>query len=107
MPDRVLVVEDTHHDRDLAAADNIQRFLEFFTGAESVPGNRPLHPELVAFISRGGMTAFQRGNSRERRQGQSQGSPLAVLHHLEQAQRTGTVKLLNGHAQPPGYWVSV
>ena len=63
----------THHDRDLAAADNIQafavqRFLESFTGAESVPGNRPLHPELAAFIARGGMTAFQRGNSRECRQ---------------------------------------
>jgi putative transposase len=63
----------THHNRDLAAADNIQdfavqRFLESFTGAESVPGNRPLHPELAAFISRGGMTAFQRGHSRESRQ---------------------------------------
>ena len=63
----------THHDRDLAAADNIQdfaiqRFLESFTGAESVPGNRPLHPELAAFIARGGMTAFQRGNSRKSRQ---------------------------------------
>ena len=73
----------THHDRDLAAADNIQefalqRFLESFTGAESVPGNRQLHPELAAFISRGGMTAFQRGNSRERRQVQSLGLEVPV-----------------------------
>ena len=73
----------THHDRDLAAADNIQdfaieRFLESFTGAESVPGNRPIHPELAAFISRGGMTAFQRGNSRERRQVQSLGLEVPV-----------------------------
>jgi putative transposase len=73
----------THHDRDLAAADNIQdfaieRFLESFTGAESVPGNRPLHPELAAFISRGGMTAFQRGNSRERRQVKSLGLEVPV-----------------------------
>ncbi len=63
----------TPHSRDQAAADNIQdfaiqRFLESFTGAESVPGNRPLHPELAAFIARGGMTAFQRGNSRKSRQ---------------------------------------
>ena len=63
----------SHHDRDDAAANNIQafaveRFLESFTGAESVPGNRLLHPELAAFIARGGMTAFQRGNSRECRQ---------------------------------------
>jgi transposase len=72
-----------HHNRDLAAADNIQdfavqRFLESFTGAESVPGNRPLHPELAAFISRGGMTAFQRGNSRERRQVKSLGLEVPV-----------------------------
>ena len=64
---------NSHHDRDHAAANNIQefaiqRFLESFTGAESVPGNRPLHPELAAFIARGGMTAFQRGNSRKSRQ---------------------------------------
>ena len=73
----------THHDRDLAAADNIQdfaieRFLESFTGAESVPGNRPLHPELAAFIARGGMTAFQRGHSRERRQAQCLGLEVPV-----------------------------
>ena len=72
-----------HHDRDLAAADNIQdfaieRFLESFTGAESVPGNRPLHPELAEFIARGGMTAFQRGNSRECRQAQCLGFEMPV-----------------------------
>ena len=61
------------HDRDDAAANNIQafaveRFLESFTGVESVPGNRPLHPELAAFIARGGMTAFRRDPSRKSRQ---------------------------------------
>ena len=65
----------SHHDRDDAAADNIQdfaieRFLESISsaGAEGVPGIHELHPELVAFISRGGMTAFRRETARESRQ---------------------------------------
>lgn len=64
-----------HHDRDEAAADNIQdfaieRFLESYsvTGGERVPGIEPLHPDLAQFISRGGMTAFRRETARERRQ---------------------------------------
>ena len=64
-----------HHDRDDAAAYNIQafairRFLESYnpTGAESVPGIEPLHPELARFISRGGMTAFRRETVRESHQ---------------------------------------
>ncbi len=64
-----------HHDRDEAAADNIQdfaieRFLESYsvTGGERVPGIEQLHPDLARFISRGGMTAFRRETARESRQ---------------------------------------
>ena len=51
----------THHDRDVNAANNIQEdairiFLESH-GAESAL-SRPLHPELQAFLARGGMTAW-------------------------------------------------
>ena len=65
----------SHHDRDLAAADNIQdfaieRFLESIrnTGDERFPGIHELHPDLVAFIAREGMTAFRRETARESRQ---------------------------------------
>ena len=51
----------SHHDRDMNAANNIQedairRFLES-NGAESAL-SRQLHPELQAFLVRGGMTAW-------------------------------------------------
>ncbi len=73
----------THHDRDIAAADNIQdfaieRFLESFTRAESVLETRHLHPELAGFIARGGMTAFRRVPRRESRQAHSLGFSMPV-----------------------------
>jgi putative transposase len=56
------------HDRDFAASCNVQdmalaAFLESSAVAESVTGMSQLHPELEAFIARGGMTALAQVNA--------------------------------------------
>ena len=51
-----------HHDRDINAAHNIQndaiRMFVENPGAESALVSRKLHPELAAYLARGGMTAL-------------------------------------------------
>jgi transposase len=87
------------HDRDDAASQNIQvmavkRYLEVSSGVESVPGMQKLHPELIAFIARGGMTAFLQPVCKESRRVEGDLCPgIAVPIKREFCQSTPAIRM--------------